>query len=160
QASGQGKEAGPAADVYALGAILYECLTGRPPFRAATPLDTIVQVVHEEPVPPSRLNAQVPADLETVCLKCLQKEPARRYEAAAALADDLDRFGRGEPVRARPVGLAERVLKWARRRPALAAAYALGLLALLLGVGGGGAVWLWQRAEGSRRRAEQAEGEA
>jgi hypothetical protein len=158
QAGGRSKDVGPAADVYALGAILYECLTGRPPFKAATLLDTILQVVAD---------AQVPADLENVCLKCLQKEPAQRYETAAALADDLGRFLRGEPVRARPVGLAERVVKWARRRPALAAAYALGLLTLLLGVGGSAAAWLWQRAEaardqaeGARQRAETAEGQA
>jgi tetratricopeptide (TPR) repeat protein/predicted Ser/Thr protein kinase len=150
--AGAAAEVGPAADVYALGAILYECLTARPPFRAATALETLLQVRAEEPVSPRLLNARVPRDLETVCLKCLQKEPARRYGSALELAGDLRRFLAGEPIVARPVGPAERALKWARRRPAVA-----GLLAavLILLTGGLTAVsWLWWLAEERRREAE------
>jgi WD40 repeat protein len=124
QAGGKNNEIGPATDVYALGAMLYECLTGRPPFKAATPLDTIKQVVSEEPVPPRQLNAKVPRDLETICLKCLHKEPARRYRTAAELADELRRFEAGEPITARPVGTTERLCRWCRRNPLLASSAA------------------------------------
>jgi serine/threonine protein kinase len=130
QAEGKGKTVGPAADVYALGAILYELLTGRPPFKAATPFDTILQVLTEEPVPPSRLQRKMPRDLETICLKCLEKAPRRRYADAAALAEDLRRFQAGEPILARPTPAWERGVKWAKRRPA--AALALGATVVLL----------------------------
>jgi WD40 repeat protein len=133
QAGGATKAIGPAADVYALGAILYELLTGRPPFRAATPLDTVLQVVSEEPVPPARLNPKTPCDLETVCLKCLAKEPAKRYATAEALAEDLRRFQAGEPIAARPVGRLERGWRWCRRNPALAGSLAAAALALVAG---------------------------
>jgi WD40 repeat protein/serine/threonine protein kinase len=121
QASGTSREIGPAADIYALGAILYEMLTGRPPFRAENLLTTLRQVVNEEPVAPNRLQPGVPHDLTTICLKCLQKEPRRRYATAGELAEDLRRFLAGEPIFARPISPAERAWKWAKRRPAVAA---------------------------------------
>jgi tetratricopeptide (TPR) repeat protein/tRNA A-37 threonylcarbamoyl transferase component Bud32 len=122
QAAGQTSLIGPSADIYALGAILYEMLTGRPPFRAETAIETQRQVVTEEPVSPSRLNPKVPRDLETICLKCLHKEPTRRYVTAAALADDLQRYLRGEPVLARRVSIFERARKWTNRHRALTTA--------------------------------------
>jgi tetratricopeptide (TPR) repeat protein len=131
QALCQHRRVGPAADVYALGAILYEVLTGRPPFRADTPFDTALLVVTEEPVPPRRLQPKLPVDLETVCLKCLRKEPGGRYASALDLAEDLRRFLAGEPIRARPVPAWERALKWARRHPSSAGLAGAVVLAAL-----------------------------
>jgi WD40 repeat protein len=135
QAEGRSKEIGPASDVYALGAILYEILTGRPPFRADTPLETVRQVVSEEAVPPRRLQPRLPQDLETICLKCLQKEPHKRYATAYELAEDLQRFLNGEPIRARPVGQSERFWRWCHRNPVVAGVTAAAALFLLAGTG-------------------------
>jgi WD40 repeat protein/serine/threonine protein kinase len=162
QAQGKRREIGPLSDVYGLGAILYELLTGRPPFRGSTLLETLEQVRSQEPVPPRRLNPKVPRDLETICLTCLQKEQRKRYATAEGLADDLRRFLDGDPIRARPVSGWEKAVKWARRHPAVAA-----LLAALAG----GLVWglgLWgaltyqlhvekERADEQRRLAEESE---
>lgn len=131
QASGRTHEAGPAADVYALGAILYDCLTGRPPFTGNSVYETLEYVRTQEPTAPSRLQANVPLDLETICLKCLRKEPENRYTSAAELADELVRFQLGEPIRARPVGQLERGWRWCRRHPAAAALIAAITLLLL-----------------------------
>jgi hypothetical protein len=150
QALGQKDVIGPATDVYALGAIFYELLTGRPPFRAETAAATFQLVVAEDPVPPSRSNPLVPRDLETICLKSLLKEPQRRYGSAVELAEDLRRFGAGDPIRARPAGCLESTIKWARRRPAAAALIAT---VLLLVVGASGAA-LWYVSDLADRQLE------
>ncbi len=137
QAGGKRGEVGPAADVYALGATLYALVTGRPPFQAATAMDTVIQVSSDDPVPPRRLNASVPLDLETICLKCLEKEPTRRYATASDLAADLGRFLSGEPIVARPVPAWERTVKWVRRHPVTAALVLVSGLSLAALVGGG-----------------------
>jgi serine/threonine protein kinase len=136
QAEGHGKTASPLADVYALGAMLYELLTGRPPFRGTSTLETLRQVRCDDPIAPARLQPQVPRDLETICLKCLHKGPERRYPSAAALADDLHRFLANEPIQARPTSLWEHAVKWAKRRPTKAAVFLSAALATLLLVAG------------------------
>lgn len=132
QAEGKKELIGPATDVHALGAILYELLAGRPPFRASTPLETLRLVVGQEPTPPSRHRPDVPRELEAICLKCLEKKPNDRYATALALADDLRRYLNGQSVSARPAGPARRAWKWLRRHPqAVALACAVGLLAII-----------------------------
>jgi len=152
QATGDPTAIGPRTDVYALGAILYECLTGRPPFRAATGTDTIRQVIHIDPLPPRRLQPRTPRDLDTICLKCLEKSPARRYATAAALAEDLGRFRAGLPILARPLSLAGRTARLAARNPGMATLFTL-LVASILG-GLGLVAWQWRRAETEWARAE------
>jgi serine/threonine protein kinase len=134
QADGRVRDIGARSDTYALGAILYEALTGRPPFRGATVLETLEHVRTQEPVPPTSLQPKTPRDLETICLKCLQKEPARRYESAEALGDDLNRFLNHQPIRARSVTAWERLVRWRRRNPAVAALLAVSASILVVGL--------------------------
>jgi serine/threonine protein kinase/WD40 repeat protein len=136
QADSRLEAIGPATDVYALGAVLYECLTGRPPFRCSTLVETLEQVRRADPVPPSRLQAKVPHDLEVICLKCLQKEPGRRYASAGELADDLRRFQEGVSIRARAVGWPERAWRWCRRNPTVAGLLTAVSVSLLAGMAG------------------------
>jgi WD40 repeat protein len=158
QALGESGRVGPLADVYALGALLYETLTGRPPFRAASLMETIEQVRNLEAVSPRQLNAQVPRDLETICLKCLQKEPGKRYESALALASDLRLFLEKRPIRARPLGRAARIGRWCRRNP-LVAGLAAGLVVVFV-AGFSLVTWKWLEAKQLARDEEQAKGRA
>ncbi len=145
QAAGSEAEVTTAADVYGLGGTLYELLTGRPPFVGSTALTTMMMAIDRPPTPPRQINPAVHRDLETIALRCLEKAPQRRYHSAEAVADELERFTRGEPIEARPVGRAEQVLRWCRRNPTLAVALCVLVVAI---VGGGGAVfWQWRRAE-------------
>lgn len=161
QASGKTHELSVATDIYSIGTILYEALTGKPPFTAPTALETIRRVVEEDPSAPSSLAQRIDKDLETICLKCLEKNPLARYATAGALAEDLERWRRREPIHARPISTGERILKWTRRRPALAGVTLLLLLASMTGLGG--VLYQWRQAERARqnesrqlRRAEAA----
>jgi len=148
QAEGHTHHAGPAADVYSLGAILYELLTGGPPFRGTTALEILDQVKNAEPVPPSRLVPGLSRDVETTTLKCLQKEPEKRYDSATAVAEDLRRFLTGEPIIARPVPLWERAWRWCRRHPAPAAL--TGTVVVVAALGLAGILWQWGEAVKAR----------
>ncbi len=161
QAAGDSRAVGPAADIYSLGAILYECLTGRAPFRGDSNLETLQLAAHTEPVPPSELRPAVPRDLETVCLKCLEKEPAQRYATADELADDLARHLRGEPVRARPLGRVGRAWRWCRRKPALALLVTALVVALVGGTVVSSSLAWWALDEaGNAHTQAQAAGES
>ncbi len=157
QAEGRNRDVGPAADIYALGTILYELLTGQTPFEGPPPV-VLFNVLHTDPPSPRRINPRIPTDAETICLKCLQKEPARRYPTAGDLAEDPRRFRAGEPVLARPVGLVERGVKLARRRPLVTALaggmFALALVSFLL------IAWQWRRAEDKAQAETAARGQA
>jgi serine/threonine-protein kinase len=153
QASGVFRSVSPATDIYALGAILYEMLTGRPPFRGVTFLDTLQQVRNDAPAPPRRLQPGIELDLETICLKCLEKEPGKRYSTAQGLADDLARFLANRPIQARAVSQGEKLWRWCRRKPVVAAL--LAALVIVFLAGGSGVLWQWHRATRNAVIAEQ-----
>src|SRR5262249_27014247 len=152
QATGQRQRLTTAADVYGLGAILYEMLIGQPPFRADTPVETLLLTIEKEPPRPRLLQPHIDADLETICLQCLQKEPERRYRSAQALAEDLERWLNGEPIRARPVGRAVALWRWCRRNPAVASL--VGALILVFVSGFAGVSWKWLDAEYQKEQAK------
>jgi serine/threonine protein kinase len=153
QAARQARNIGPATDVHALGVILYELLTGQPPFGAETPLQTLDQVVNQEPRPMSQLQPRLPRDLQTICLKCLQKKASERYASALDLAEDLLRWRSGEPIRARPVGPVESLWRWSRRNPLVAGS--LGALVLVLFTALALITWQWRRAEANFQQSEE-----
>jgi hypothetical protein len=153
QARGDTRHVGPAVDIYALGAILYECLTGRRLYLASSPLATLAQVLEKAPPSPRSLNRHIARDLETICLKCLEKDPGQRYASAEDLAEELERYLRGEPVRARRVSSLGRGIRWARRRPALALCLALLFVAVIAAAG------LWKWGDDHRKAAARAERE-
>ena len=154
QASGE-KEIGPTADVYSLGAILYDMLTGRPPFAAQRPTDVLMQVLNSEPVSPRILNPAVPVDLSTICLKCLEKDPARRYPSVRDLSADLGRWLGGEAIEARPIGHAERAWRWCKRNPVVAS---MAVLLILVGMGAfAGVTSQWLVAQSALRQMQEAQ---
>lgn len=158
QVVGTPDEITPAADIYALGAVMYSLLTGRPPFQAAHPVETLRQVIEEDPVPPRELNTSISEDLQTICLKCLEKEPAKRYRSADELGNDIDRFLRGEPIRARAASRIEKFRKWVKRNKTVAALSAAAVVSLLVGTVT--SVWFAvdasNRAQAEKIAAEQA----
>ena len=154
QAAGKVDEVGPRSDVYSLGAILYCLLTGRPPFQAATAIETLGQVQNREPLAPRQLNPAVDVELETICLKCLEKEPSRRYQTAQQLVDELRRFLHHEPIMARPLGRTQRAWRWCRRNPGSASWIAIFLTTLMIGAGG--IFSQWRRAEHEAQLAREA----
>lgn len=165
QAQGKSREVSTATDVYSLGAILYECLTGRPPFRGADLMETLRQVIVEEPLSPCQLQPGIPRDLETICLKCLQKDPRRRYVSAKALAEDLQHYLNGEPIMARPVGRTERLWRWCKRSPTVASLLLLLFVVLVSGVAvscyfAAQAIQRAETAQQEKERANRKSGEA
>lgn len=153
QAAGRIDQVNESADVYSLGAVLYATLTGRPPFQADNPLDTLMHVLEREPVAPRALNPTLPLDLETICLKCLEKDRRRRYESARSLSAELQRFLNGEPILARPIGRTARAWRWCRRNPVVAGLTTTVVVSLLVGLTT--TIWQWSEADKQRQEAER-----